>query len=90
MRFPSGSRKQYRPGRPGGDPDAIRRAATILCEARNPHLHAGTGLSWAGAWDDFLALADHLGATITTSLGARGVVPEDHPRYLAPLNRDRP
>jgi acetolactate synthase I/II/III large subunit len=79
--------RHYRPGRPGGDPDAIRRAATILCEARLPHLHAGTGLSWAGAWDDFLDLADHLGATLTTSLGARGIVPEDHPRYLAPLNR---
>lgn len=79
---------QYRPGRPGGgDPEAIRRAATLLGQARRPHLHAGGGLSWSCAWDAFLALADHLAATLTTTLGARGVVPEDHPRYLAPLNR---
>ena len=36
--------------------------------------HAGTGVSWASAWDEFVALADHLAAPMTTSLGARGVV----------------
>jgi acetolactate synthase-1/2/3 large subunit len=46
------------------------------------------GVSWAGAWDEFVALADHLTAALTTSLSARGVVPEDHPRYFHPLNRD--
>jgi acetolactate synthase-1/2/3 large subunit len=46
------------------------------------------GVSWAAAWDEFLALAEHLAAAMTTSLAARGVVPEDHPRYFHPLNRD--
>ncbi len=81
--------EQYRPGRLGvGDPRAIAQAAEMLVAAERPLLHAGTGVSWAGAWDEFLALADHLAAALTTSLGARGVVPEDHPRYFHPLNRD--
>jgi acetolactate synthase-1/2/3 large subunit len=80
---------QYRAGRPGaGDPALVARAAEMLARAEHPCLHAGTGVSWSGAWDEFLALADHLAAAMTTSLGARGVVPEDHPRYFHPLNRD--
>jgi len=76
-------------GRPGaGDPDAIREAADLLAGAERPALHAGTGVSWACAWTEFLALGDHLSAALTTSLGARGVVPEDHPRYFHPLDRD--
>jgi len=79
---------QYRPVRPAGaDPALIAAAADMLAAARYPCLHAGTGVSWACAWDEFLALADHLSAAMTTSLGARGVVPEDHPRYFHPLNR---
>ncbi len=79
---------QYRGGRPGAaDPAVIDRAAEMLAGAERPLLHAGTGVSWAGAWDEFLALADHLAAAMTTSLGARGVVPEDHPRYFHALNR---
>ena len=81
--------EQYRAGRQGvGDPALVARAAELLAGAQRPCLHAGTGVSWAGAWDAFLALADHLAAAMTTSLGARGVVPEDHPRYFHPLNRD--
>ena len=81
--------EQYRPGRPGaGDPALIAQAAEMLAAAERPLLHAGTGVAWSAAWDEFLALADHLAAALTTSLGARGVVPEDHPRYFHPLNRD--
>ncbi|MCL7453365.1 MAG: thiamine pyrophosphate-binding protein [Anaerolineae bacterium] len=80
---------QYRAGRPGaGDPQAIEQAAGMLAAAERPLLHAGAGVSWGAAWDEFLALADHLSAAMTVSLAARGVVPEDHPRYFHPLNRD--
>jgi acetolactate synthase-1/2/3 large subunit len=80
---------QYRPARPGiGDPAAVAQAADWLAQAQRPLLHAGQGVSWAGAWDEFLALGDHLSAAFTTSLGARGVVPEDHPRYFHPLDRN--
>jgi acetolactate synthase-1/2/3 large subunit len=79
----------YRPTRPlAGDPERIARAAEMLVKAERPLLHAGTGVSWAAAWEEFVELSDHVSAAMTTSLGARGVVPEDHPRYLHPLNRD--
>jgi acetolactate synthase-1/2/3 large subunit len=83
------SPSQYRAGRVrAGDPVLIDRAAEMLASAKRPLLHAGAGVSWAGAWDEFLALAEHLAAAMTTSLSARGVVPEDHARYFHPLNRD--
>ncbi|MFZ5915861.1 MAG: thiamine pyrophosphate-binding protein [Chloroflexota bacterium] len=81
--------EKYRAGRPGaGDPALIARAAEMLAAAERPLLHAGVGVSWSGAWAEFVALADHLSAAITVSLAARGVVPEDHPRYFHPLDRD--
>jgi acetolactate synthase-1/2/3 large subunit len=80
---------QYRAGRPySGDSVLIAEAADQLVAAKRPLLHAGVGVSWAAAWDEFVALADHLAAAMTTSLSARGVVPEDHPRYFHPLNRN--
>lgn len=83
------SPSQYRLDQLGpGDPAQIERAAELLAEADRVHLHAGMGASWAEAWAEFLALSDYLSATMTTTLGARGVVPEDHPRYFHPLNRE--
>ena len=37
---------------------------------------------WSDAATEFNALGDHLAAGMSTSLGARGVVPEDHPHYF--------
>jgi acetolactate synthase-1/2/3 large subunit len=83
------SRSGYCSGMPStGDPVFLAQAADLLSGAERPLLHAGTGVSWAGAWDEFLALADYLAAGMTTSLSARGVVPEDHPRYFHALNRE--
>jgi len=83
------SPEQYRAGKVGaGDPGLVARAAEMLINAKRPFLHAGMGVSWSGAWNEFVALADHLAAGMTASLGARGVVPEDHPRYFRPLNRE--
>ena len=80
---------QYRAGKPGaGDAALIARAAEMLAQAERPFLHAGAGVSWSGAWSEFVALANYLAAGMTTSLSARGVVPENHPRYFRPLNRD--
>jgi acetolactate synthase-1/2/3 large subunit len=80
---------QYRPTIPlAGDPELIAQAAEMLVRAKRPLLHAGTGVSWAAAWEEFVELSDYISAAMTTSLGARGVVPEDHARYFHPLNRD--
>jgi acetolactate synthase-1/2/3 large subunit len=79
----------YRVTRLGsGDPALVQQAVQMLLSAQRPLLHAGTGVAWSGAWDELLALTDHLGACVTTTLAARGVVPEDHPRYFHPLDRD--
>ncbi|NUQ37822.1 MAG: thiamine pyrophosphate-binding protein [Caldilineales bacterium] len=66
----------------------IAQAADRLAASQRPLLHAGTGVVWSGAWAEFTALGEHLGAVMTTSLGARGVVPENHAQYIHVLNRD--
>jgi acetolactate synthase-1/2/3 large subunit len=80
---------QYRTGGPSaGDSASIAMAAEMLASAERPLLHAGMGVVWSGAWDEFLTLGDHLAAVLTTTLGARGTVSEDHPRYIHLLNRE--
>ncbi len=71
-----------------GDPGAIAQAAELLVHAQRPLLHAGHGVRWANAWKEFQALAEYLGATVTTTLAARGIVPEDHPHYIPILAQD--
>ena len=65
-----------------GDASWIEQAAVLLANAKRPFLHAGKGVLWAEAAAEFLALGDHLAAGMSTSMGARGAVPEDHPRYF--------
>ncbi|RMG89107.1 MAG: thiamine pyrophosphate-binding protein [Chloroflexi bacterium] len=65
-----------------GDPSRIELAADLLAKAKRPFLHAGKGVLWADAAAEFVELGDYLAAGMSTSLGARGVVPEDHPHYF--------
>ena len=65
-----------------GDAAAIAEAADLLANSQRPFLFAGKGVLWAEAAAEFVALGDHLAAGMSTSLGARGVVPEDHPHYF--------
>lgn len=65
-----------------GDPTRIADAADLLAGAQRPFLFAGKGVLWAEASAAFVALGDHLGAAMSTTLGARGAVPEDHPHYF--------
>lgn len=65
-----------------GDPVWIEQAAAWLAAAERPFLHAGKGVLWADAAAEFVALGDHLAAGMSSSLGARGAVPEDHPHYF--------
>lgn len=69
-----------------GDPTAVARAADLLANARRIHLHAGKGVLWADGARELAALGEHLGATLSTSLGARGAVPEDHPHCFHPFD----
>lgn len=65
-----------------GDPGAIEQAAQWLAESERPFIFAGKGVLWAEASAELVALGDHLAAAMSSSLGARGVVPEDHPHYF--------
>ncbi len=65
-----------------GDPAALALAADWLAGSERPFLFAGKGVLWAEASRELVALGDHLAAGMSTSLGARGVVPEDHPHYF--------
>jgi acetolactate synthase-1/2/3 large subunit len=69
-----------------GDAAALERAADLLAGAERPYLHAGKGVLWADAGAELVALGEHLGAGMSASLGARGVVPEDHPHYFHPFD----
>jgi acetolactate synthase-1/2/3 large subunit len=69
-----------------GDPAQIDRAADILAGAQRIWLHAGKGVLWADGAEDLLALGEYLGACLGSSLGARGVIPEDHPHAFHPFD----
>jgi acetolactate synthase-1/2/3 large subunit len=69
---------------PVADERLIEQAAEMLVNAQWPLLHAGGGVLRAGAWPEFVELAEYLSAAVTTSVGARGVIPEDHRLCLIP------
>jgi len=66
------------------DSSLIDRAAEMLANARWPLIHPGGGVLRSGAWAEVRELAEYLSAPVTTSLGARGAIPEDHPLCLIP------
>jgi len=70
------------PHRSSGDPSDISAAVTALLGARLPVLHAGQGVLYAQAWNELIRLAELLNAPVMTTLGAKGVFPEDHPLSL--------
>jgi len=65
-----------------GDPASIAQAAELLANAKLPFVHAGKGAHWADASAEVVALGEYLGAPMSTSMGGRGVVPEDHPHFF--------
>jgi len=69
-----------------GDPEQIERAADALARAKRPFIHAGKGVLWADGAAELLALAEHLGAGMSATLGGRGVVPENHAHYFHPFD----
>jgi acetolactate synthase-1/2/3 large subunit len=69
-----------------GDARAIERAADLLAGAQRIFVHAGKGVLWADGARELVALGEHLGACLGSSLGARGVVPESHPHYFHPFD----
>jgi acetolactate synthase-1/2/3 large subunit len=60
----------------------VREAARLLATARRPILYVGGGVIRAGASELLRALTDLSGAPVTTTLMARGALPDSHPQHL--------
>jgi acetolactate synthase-1/2/3 large subunit len=67
-----------------GDPATILRAVELLLQAERPVIVAGGGVIEAGASAALVAIAEHLGAAVTTSFMGKGAIAEDHPLYAWP------
>jgi acetolactate synthase-1/2/3 large subunit len=80
--LPPGRTRPQEP--PVAQPHLVEQAAHMLAEAGRPLIHAGGGVLRSGAWDELRELAEHLSAPVTTSIGAPGAMPEDHPLCLIP------
>ncbi len=68
--------------------DALRRAAEVLAQARNPVILAGSRVVEANAVEQIVAVAERLGAAVMTESGTthgRLGFPADHPLYAQAL-----
>lgn len=70
---------QYRRTEPlRAAPADVERVAALLREAERPLLHAGSGIVHALAYDELLEVAELAHAPVSTSWGARAVMPDAH------------
>jgi acetolactate synthase-1/2/3 large subunit len=78
-------REKYRPvKKPIPDLDSLKKIAKMLINAERPLIHAGGGVLRAKASKELIELAEYLQIPVTTSVSARGCIPEDHPLCLVP------
>ncbi len=68
--------------RPGGDAEAIKRAAEILGRTRKPVILAGGGAISANAGAALRSVAARLGAPVIMAGHGRGAIPDDDPFSL--------
>ena len=64
---------------PGGHPDAIGAAATLLSDAKQPVIVAGGGIKTTGGYKAACALAETLNCPMVTSPGHGDAIPFGHP-----------
>ncbi len=70
---------QYRRTEPlRAAPADVERVAAMLREAERPLIHAGSGIVHALAYDELLEVAELAHAPVSTSWGARAVMPDAH------------
>lgn len=80
---------EYRPKprtaqRPRPDVDQLAAATALLDDADHPVVLAGGGAAAADAGDALAAFAETVGAPVTTTLFAQGVLSPDHPLHTGP------
>lgn len=72
--------------RTAGVSDVVAEAAGLLVRSRWPIVHLGRGVVHSGAEDQVRRLVEVLDAGVTTTWGARGVVPEDDVHVVPPTH----
>ncbi len=60
----------------------VKEAARLILEAERPIIYAGGGIIASGAGAALQKLAELTGIHVVTTVMARGVLPDDHPRCL--------
>ncbi len=75
------------PARPGGDPEAIARAAELFAKAERPMVIVGTQLRWSHRKDVVRRAADAWGVPFFLNGMARGALPCDHPSFFSRSRR---
>lgn len=65
--------------RAGPDPDDVKAAVRTLLGAKQPLLHVGEGVLYAGATAELRQLAELARLPVLTTLKAKGAFPENHP-----------
>jgi acetolactate synthase-1/2/3 large subunit len=76
-----GSYRRTEPIAPGAA--LVERAADLLAAATQPLIHAGSGVTHAGAFAELQRVAELLHAPVCTSWGGRGALPEGHELALS-------
>ncbi len=64
------------------DATAVRDAARLIAQSRNPVLYVGGGIIKANAHKELMKLAELTGAPVVTTLMARGAFPDGHHQHL--------
>ncbi len=62
--------------------DDVVRAAALIAAAKRPVIYAGGGIATSRSAETLVALANETGIPVTTTLMARGVIPDSHPLAL--------
>ena len=76
---PIWAREKYRVVDTAGfDPNAVQRAAQMLVDADLVNIHCGNGAERSGAGDEVRQLAEYLGAAVTNTVRARGIISDEH------------
>jgi acetolactate synthase-1/2/3 large subunit len=65
-----------------GSPGDVFEAARAIVQAAAPVIHAGEGVSYAGASSELVELAELLQAPVSTTMGGKSSFPEGHPLAL--------
>jgi acetolactate synthase I/II/III large subunit len=75
--------------RSGPDPEAIKKAVTMLLAAKHPLLWAGQGVHYAEAGERLAALAELIPAPVVATNPGKSAIAESHPLALGAATRSR-